>query len=126
MARIEGGDLKRILVVDDDPNLQEALSDLLESKGYEVTSADNGVVALDLLRKSDAPCLILLDLMMPVMDGHEFLARVTADSTLAKIPVVVVTAGRHPQGSTVNGAAEVLYKPFEAERLMKVVQQFCQ
>jgi len=117
--------LKRIMVVDDDPNLQEALSDLLESKGYQVTSADNGVAALDLLRRSDAPCLILLDLMMPVMDGHEFLARLTADSALAKIPVVVVTAGRHPQGSTVTGAAEVLYKPFEAERLMKVVQQFC-
>lgn len=117
--------MKRILVVDDDPNLQEALTDLLESKGYQVTSADNGVSALQLLRQSDAPCLILLDLMMPVMDGHEFLAQVSADDVLAKIPVVVVTAGRHPQGSVLPGAADVLYKPFEPERLMKVVQQFC-
>ena len=117
--------MKTILVVDDDPNLQEALSDLLQSKGYHVRSADNGSVALELLRKSDAPCLILLDLMMPVMDGHEFLSRVSADSALANIPVVVVTAGRHPQGSRVPGAAQVLYKPFEPDRLMKVVQQFC-
>jgi CheY-like chemotaxis protein len=118
-------DLGTILVVDDDPNLQEALSDLLQSKGYDVRSADNGVSALALLRESDAPCLILLDLMMPVMDGHELLARLSADSALAKIPVVVVTAGRHPQGSRVPGAADVLYKPFEPDRLIKIVQQFC-
>ena len=117
--------MKKILVVDDDPNLQEALADLLESKGYNVTSADNGLTALEVLRKSEAPCLILLDLMMPVMDGHEFLAQLGADSALANIPVVVVTAGRHPRGSVVAGAADVLYKPFETERLIRVVQQFC-
>ena len=64
--------MKTILIVDDDPDLQEALADLLQTTGYRVSSADDGAKALQRLRESDAPCLILVDLMMPVMDGHEF------------------------------------------------------
>ena len=117
--------MKTILVVDDDPNLQEALADLLQIRGYRVWSGPDGAKALQWLRESDAPCLILLDLMMPVMDGHEFLARRNADPVLADIPVVVISAGRHRQGSEVPGAAEVLYKPFEPDHLMRIVQRFC-
>jgi CheY-like chemotaxis protein len=117
--------LKTILVVDDDPDLQEALADLLQSRGYRVSSADDGAKALQWLGQSEAPCLILLDLMMPVMDGHEFLARRNAHPVLADIPVVVISAGHHPRGSVVPGAAEVLYKPFEADHLMRIVQRYC-
>jgi CheY-like chemotaxis protein len=117
--------VKTILVVDDDADLQEAMADLLESRGYRVFSADDGTKALQWLRESEAPCLILLDLMMPVMDGHEFLARRNADLALAAIPLVVITAGLHPRGSVVPGAADVLYKPFEADALIRIVQRYC-
>ena len=117
--------MKTILIVDDDPDLQEALADLLQTRGYRVSRADDGAKALQRLRQSDAPCLILLDLMMPVMDGHEFLAHRNADPVLAGIPVVVISAGRHPQGSVAPGAAEVLYKPFESDDLLRTIQRYC-
>jgi CheY-like chemotaxis protein len=117
--------LKTILVVDDDPNLQEVLADLLQIKGYRVWSAPDGAKALQWLRESDAPCLILLDLMMPMMDGHEFLAQCDADPLLARIPVVVISAGLHPKGSVVPGAVDLLYQPFDADDLMRIVQRYC-
>jgi len=117
--------LKTILVVDDDTDLREGLADLLQSRGYRVLTADDGAKALRWLRKSDAPSLILLDLMMPVMDGHEFIAQRSADPVLTRIPVVVISAGLHPRGSVVPGAAEVLYKPFDPDNLMRIVQRYC-
>jgi CheY-like chemotaxis protein len=117
--------LKKILIVDDDLDLQEALADLLQSRGYIVSSADDGAKALQRLRDSDPPCLILLDLMMPVMDGHEFLAHRNADPVLAAIPVVVISAGCHSRGSVAPGVADILYKPFEADDLVTVVQRYC-
>jgi CheY-like chemotaxis protein len=124
-AELKGNDVKSILIVDDDLDFQDALSNLLQSRGYAVSSADNGAKAFQRLRESNLPGLILLDLMMPVMDGHEFLARRNADPVLADVPVVVVTAGRHLQGSVVPGAADVLYKPFESDRLIRIVQRYC-
>ena len=117
--------MKTILIVDDDPDLQEALADLLQVRGYRVWSAPDGAKALQRLRESDAPCLILLDLMMPVMDGHEFLAQHNADPLLARIPVVVISAGRHPKGSVVPGAVDLLHKPFDADDLIRIVQRYC-
>jgi len=117
--------LKTILIVDDDADLRDALTDLLESRGYRISSADDGAKALRWLRESDAPSLILLDLMMPVMDGHEFIAQRNADPVLAGIPVVVISAGRHPRGSVVPGSAGVLYKPFEPDQLIRIVERFC-
>jgi len=117
--------MSTILIVDDDPNLREALAESLQSKGYDIAVANNGAEALDWLHKSDAPGLILLDLMMPIMDGHEFLARRKHEPSLADIPVVVITAGWHPGGSGVPEAAEVLYKPFGTDKLMNAVQQHC-
>jgi len=122
---LNGNDLKSILIVDDDPDFQDALANLLQSRGYVVSSADNGAKALQRLRESDPPGLILLDLMMPVMDGHEFLAQRNADPVLADVPVVVLTAGHHPQGSVVPGAADVLYKPFESDDLIRILQRYC-
>jgi CheY-like chemotaxis protein len=117
--------LKKILIVDDDLDLQEALADLLQSRGYRVSAAEDGAKALQRLRDSDPPSLILLDLMMPMMDGHEFLAHRNADPVLSGIPVVVISAGRHPQGSVAPGAADILYKPFGADELIRVVQRYC-
>jgi len=81
-----------ILVVDDDEDLRESFAGVLEDAGYEAASAGNGREALDFLRSSPPPCLVLLDLMMPVMDGLSFITEKEADSELANIPVVVITA----------------------------------
>ena len=61
-----------ILIVDDDPDIRDSLKEVLEDEGYEVNGVANGREALDYLRKSPRPCVILLDLMMPVMDGWQF------------------------------------------------------
>jgi CheY-like chemotaxis protein len=79
-----------ILVVDDDAISRETLAGLLSKKGYSVASAENGRQALDYLRSS-TPALILLDLMMPVMSGWEFLALKKTDPRLEPLPVVVMT-----------------------------------
>jgi CheY-like chemotaxis protein len=80
-----------VLVVDDDPNFRDLARRTLEREGYTVVEAENGRAALDRLRNA-APGVVLLDLMMPEMDGFEFLERVRADEKLARLPVVVLTA----------------------------------
>ena len=81
-----------VLVVDDEPNNRDMLSRLLEREGLIVTTAENGSVALEKLAAQERPDLILLDLMMPVMDGFEFLRVLRGEPQLADIPVVVITA----------------------------------
>ena len=83
------------MVVDDDHDIRESFASLLTDAGMEVTVAQNGREALAVLRSSDPPpCLIFLDLMMPVMDGFEFRQEQCRDPGLATIPVIVITAGR--------------------------------
>lgn len=114
-----------VLIVDDDPEIRDALADTLEGRGYNVAVAGDGAEALDWLRKSAAPCLIVLDLMMPTMDGYEFISQQKLDPALADIPVVIITAGRHPNPSRVLEVAEVLHKPLARDRFMNIVQQHC-
>ena len=113
-----------ILVVDDDADIRDALSSLLEELGYETWCAANGKEALERLRRpgGTAPGLILLDLMMPVMDGFQFIREQRKDPLLSAIPVVVVTAGSE---NSVQGVLEVLKKPVRAERLLASVEQHC-
>ena len=80
-----------VLVVEDDPDCRDMLATLLNALGYSVATAANGAEALALTRELH-PCLILLDLMMPVMDGEEFRARQLADPAISDIPVVIVSA----------------------------------
>jgi two-component system, chemotaxis family, chemotaxis protein CheY len=113
-----------ILVVDDDADIRDALSSLLEELGYLTLCAANGKEALERLRRPGTvtPRLILLDLMMPVMDGFQFIREQRKDAALASIPVVVVTAGSE---NAVPGALEVLKKPVRAERLLASVEKHC-
>jgi CheY-like chemotaxis protein len=83
-----------ILVVEDDTDVREAYQDVLAEAGYDVETAANGAAALDRLRGGDAPDLVLLDLMMPVMDGWQLRAMMEQDARLRDIPVIVVTATR--------------------------------
>ena len=113
-----------ILVVDDDEDLREVICGVLEDAGYEAPSAGNGREALAFLRSSPPPCLVLLDLMMPVMDGLSFIAEKEADSELANIPVVVITAAA---GSRLRSIAPrpVLPKPLKIENLVGKVREYC-
>jgi CheY-like chemotaxis protein len=115
-----------VLVVDDEPDVLEAIVLLLESCGYALRTARNGVEGLASLRDA-RPCLILLDLMMPVMDGWEFRKAQLADDALADVPVVVVTgAGVAAQrGGPLGPTAGFLRKPFEADDLLRLVSSHC-
>ncbi|HVN27503.1 MAG TPA: response regulator [Candidatus Binataceae bacterium] len=113
----------KILVVDDDRGAMEALSDILEYEGYQVERAQNGLQALEHLKETrPSPNLIILDLLMPVMDGWEFRLRQKEDPELAKIPVLVVTA----IGATAGiDAAGVLRKPVDVDVLLRTVARYC-
>jgi CheY-like chemotaxis protein len=115
-----------ILIVEDDDDIREALTQILELEGYVVREAVNGREALDMIAASAPPDLILLDLMMPVMDGWQFRAEQLKDPTLSKVPVVVISAdaGVHEKVSTF-GAASVLPKPISLDRLLRAVESLC-
>jgi CheY-like chemotaxis protein len=84
---------RSILLIDDDEGIRDALGELLREEGFAVDTAANGLEALRWLTKSrPASCVLLLDLMMPVMDGSEFLERKQADPIMSSYPVVIITA----------------------------------
>jgi CheY-like chemotaxis protein len=106
-----------ILVVEDDPDIRSLVADLLAAEGYRVRTAADGREALDRAREK-APLAIVLDLMMPGMDGFQFLERAAHDPVLARIPVIVATASME---RSVEGATEFLTKPFSAQCLLDKV-----
>jgi CheY-like chemotaxis protein len=112
-----------ILVVDDDPAARDVLIHLLESEGYEVATAGDGEQALACMRRC-APALVLLDLMLPVMDGFEFRVRQMQDPALADIPVIVFTGGEDVDKATGLHAAACLRKPVDAATLLEAVRAF--
>jgi CheY-like chemotaxis protein len=117
----------KILVVEDERGQREALAEVLSRLGYEVQCAANGSEALELMRHSESlPGLILLDLMMPVMDGWEFRARQRRDRALADVPVVVLSAlDDTAQKAVQNGAAAFASKPLHWQALLHIVERFC-
>lgn len=111
--------MKTVLVVEDDRDIRWALTEGLESEGYNVVTAQDGREGLDKVRLEPRPHLVLLDFMMPVMTGREFLDHLLADQALKSIPVVIVSA---TTGSfSTQGATEVLRKPFDLDILLGVV-----
>jgi CheY-like chemotaxis protein len=112
-------DPKSVLVVEDNTDQRELLSELLALNGYRVSSADNGKEALEQIDKTSIPpALILLDLSMPIMDGRAFLQRFRRRNS--KIPVLVMTGEDSP---AVAGATAVLNKPVEASALFSFIKQ---
>ena len=112
-----------VLVVDDDPDILEALSEILEAEGFEIRRARNGKEALEKL-EPDPPHLILLDLMMPVMDGWEFAQRLKQRPRVANIPIIVLSADRNVSNKAVEiGAVGHLAKPFELNDLLDMVRR---
>jgi len=115
--------MKTVLIIEDDTPIREALSQALELEGYSVYSASNGKEGLEILRLLPAPCLILLDLMMPIMNGWEFADAVQQDNILMTIPIVVVTAYAETAKSVKS--KEVIKKPVNLDRLMDCVKRYC-
>ncbi|HKC25322.1 MAG TPA: response regulator [Thermoanaerobaculia bacterium] len=118
--------MSAVLVVEDDPLLRESLAEYLEETGLDVLKAENGRAALECLEKEPNPCLILLDMAMPVMNGWEFREEQLRRRKIAKIPVVVVSAdGRVEEKTRDIGAADGLSKPLDLDRLLSVISRFC-
>ena len=117
---------RKVLVVDDDVDLREALCDFLEEAGYPAASCANGREALDYLRREKLPCLVLLDLMMPVMSGWEFREEQKKDPQLSEIPVVILSANVKADlfGKSL-GVEHTLTKPLSLEDLLRVVSEHC-
>jgi CheY-like chemotaxis protein len=123
----------QVLIVEDDPPMRVLLADLLTEAGYIVATMANGATALDSLRHAPTPPqLILLDLMMPVMDGWHFRTLQCADPDLAAIPTIVLSAHvesraaetrfKHVRGMSADA---YLPKPIDAEQLLTLVAQYC-
>jgi CheY-like chemotaxis protein len=116
-----------VLVVDDDADVRESMIDWLTSNGYEASSASNGREALKLLRGgSRAPDAILLDMMMPVMDGLSFRWEQLADPALASIPVIILSAQGHCREAAVElDAAGCIKKPCQPDALIEMLSRVC-
>jgi CheY-like chemotaxis protein len=113
-----------IMIVEDDEDIRELLAGMLRHDGYDVLEAEHGARALEILAEQiTQPCLILLDLMMPVMSGPEFLKVLIDTDRLASLPVVVVSAGGRPE--EVPQARQFIRKPPSIELLRNLAEEFC-
>lgn len=114
-----------IMIIEDDDAIREITQELLETYDYGVASAANGKDALDLLeRMAIIPKLILLDLMMPVMDGWEFMERKRLNAKLAQIPVIAFSALEERKISSAH-TDDVIRKPVSPDVLLSVVRKYC-
>ena len=114
-----------ILIIDDDVDTREMLGKFLELEGYQVATAANGQQALDRLADGVSACVIVLDLMMPVMDGWQFRRMQVEDARLAKIPTIVVSAAGRDRMAHISADA-YLAKPIDMDELLSRVSEFCQ
>jgi CheY-like chemotaxis protein len=117
---------KLILIVEDELDVARLLTEILEAEGYRTAIAANGCEALNHLRTNGHPDLILLDMMMPVMDGWKFREEQQKLPALASIPVVIVTADGDARGkaAAIHAAGHV-GKPLRIESLLDEVERIC-
>lgn len=121
-----GGATECVLVVDDDGGIRGVLQEILQDEGHRVESAGNGLEALRMLEADTHPCVILLDLMMPVMNGWEFMSRRSEMDGISKIPVIVISADANVGANATSlGAQDYLEKPIDLDRLLTTVDRYC-
>jgi CheY-like chemotaxis protein len=113
-----------VLIVEDDEDLRDMMAQMLSIEGYRTATAANGREALDYLHHTARPNVILLDLMMPVMDGWEFRRLQKADPELAPVPVIVLSALDPGRAASVDADA-FLKKPLDFDRLLDLVRSHC-
>lgn len=125
----EFNNAKEVLLIDDDHDIREAFSEALEIEGFAVTSASDGSEALRLLTNGKySPCLILVDLIMPKMDGASFVQALRAQKRFSEIPTILFTAaaqGHHTVEDVRHMVHEVIEKPADIHKLLQVVQLHC-
>ena len=118
--------VSRILIVDDDPNIVQMLSDILTDEGYEVATATQSLRAFDRAKEAQ-PDLILMDIMMPYLDGWDELKLFNLDEELRSIPVIIVTADQNAfkgiEDAGHYGVVDHLFKPFELDELLATVDE---
>ncbi len=118
-----------ILIIDDDIDLRDSLRRALEAEGYEAFCAADGREALNLLRAPESrPCLVLLDIMMPVLNGLDFLELMAEDSDLRAIPVAVMTAHareRRDPAHASRSSGMFLRKPINLDTLLSLAERYC-
>ena len=113
-----------VLIVEDEPDLRDFMQFLLSASGYETMTAGNGQEALRKMRER-RPCIVLLDLMMPVMDGFDFRAQQLREPGLSDVPVLCLTAMFDPAYVTERLAVPCLNKPVSVDRLLMEVEERC-
>lgn len=113
-----------VLIVEDDGDLREMMSQLLTLEGFQAATVANGREALEYLNSGARPDVILLDLMMPVMDGWEFRRRQQADPAVSDVPVIVLSALDPARAAAVSADA-FLKKPLDFDRLLTLVRNYC-
>jgi CheY-like chemotaxis protein len=113
-----------VLIVEDDADLREMMAQLLTLEGFAAATAANGREALLYLQTNAAPDVILLDLMMPVMDGWEFRREQQRDRDMAGVPVIVLSALDQPRAADVAADA-FLKKPLDFDRLLELIRRYC-
>ena len=116
------GTPRRILLVEDDPDIRISLQTILTEEGFEVVACNNGRDALSRLGSMTAPDLIILDLMMPVMDGWQFRIQQKNDPSIAQIPVIAISADASSKAAAIDAAA-YLSKPFDHGALMSAIER---
>ena len=116
-------DIACIVLVEDDLDVQEAVRDILTAAGYSIIIANNGREALAHLRDTERlPCLVIMDLFMPEMDGYELLKLLRSQDRFVSLPIAVCSASDNPP----LGATRYIKKPFNLGALISVVESFCQ
>jgi two-component system chemotaxis response regulator CheY len=116
---------KAVLVVEDDKDVREALSDVLSEAGYRVFTANRAERGLEMLPTLPRPCLILLDNLMPGMDGRGFLLELTEHGDASELPVTLISASDDLGAQGLPGVVAVLRKPFDVEALLEIVATHC-
>lgn len=118
---------RKIMIVEDDRDIRRNVSRLLSSEGYAVEVAGDGQEALTLLQStSEMPCVIILDLMMPIMDGFQFREQQAKLPSISQIPVIIMTADGHIDEKKIRtGANLALKKPTDIDTILNAVHQFC-
>jgi CheY-like chemotaxis protein len=117
----------QILLIEDERDLRETLKLFLELEGFRVAAAQNGREGLDLLDESGPPCLIVLDLMMPVMNGWEFLEALKQEhqAVLSDTPMVVITASPDVGQQVLDSGCRIMKKPFDVAPLLSIAREYC-
>ena len=121
--RMRNDSMATLMLVEDDPDLADALSELLRQEGYEVLVANNGEEALERLKTTTPPAVILLDLMMPKMNGWDFRAAQQEDPELLKIPTILISAGTGiARAAGALGLRDYAQKPLDLDTLLALIR----